>query len=294
MLTYVESSIWQSPAHTLVNAVNTVGVMGKGIALQFKKKYPEMYEKYRALCDSKRFEVGSLWLYKGNERWVLNFPTKKDWRQPSRPEYIEAGLQKFLLAYEVFNITSISFPQLGTGNGGLDWRGIVQPLMEKYLRNIPIPVYVHLMPREAGFLPEYLLPVNQAIPFEALLADIRALVGVRLHTNRAKTEYVFSELNDEELIFRNNKGNVKVTLEDLQFLWSDLNMKKMVNSSNAVGQLQKNYSYLMPLLSRIKYVHTVNASDDLNALKNSPSKSLMLATKENEQVSSRKYELSLL
>src|SRR3954452_18416008 len=116
MITFVRGDLFESPARVLVNTVNTVGVMGKGIALMFKTIYPEMFERYRALCEAKQLDVGKLWLYKTAHKWVLNFPTKKHWRSASNLEYVEAGLEKFVSSYAEQRITSIAFPELGCGN----------------------------------------------------------------------------------------------------------------------------------------------------------------------------------
>lgn len=145
MLEYTESSLFDSPAQTLVNAVNTVGVMGRGIALEFKRRYPEMFARYKEQCDSGRLWIGSLHLYQTDHHWVLNFPTKEHWRQPSKPEWIEKGLQEFVREFAALGITSASFPQLGCGSGGLDWEQVVKPMMEKYLAVLSIPVYVHVL-----------------------------------------------------------------------------------------------------------------------------------------------------
>jgi hypothetical protein len=80
MLVYLYSSLFDSPAQTLVNTVNTVGVMGKGIAKTFRERYPAMFSEYRKLCDSSEFSIGNLHLWKGDDHWVLNFPTKTSWR----------------------------------------------------------------------------------------------------------------------------------------------------------------------------------------------------------------------
>ena len=136
MITYVACDLFQSPARVLVNTVNTVGVMGKGIAKEFKQIYPEMFREYQQICEKGAFDIGNLWLYKTTNRWVLNFPTKRHWRQPSHPDYIEAGLKKFAETYHVYGITSISFPMLGCGNGELDWETQVQPLMERLLAEV--------------------------------------------------------------------------------------------------------------------------------------------------------------
>lgn len=152
---YVTSSLFESPAQTLVNTVNTVGVMGKGIASDFKRLYPDMYQRYRAFCKNGQLEVGQLYLYRSPHKWVLNFPTKEHWRNPSRLEWIEAGLEKFVTTYSARGITSVAFPQLGTGNGGLSWE-TVRPVMERHLRNLRIPVYIHIRQRTSSFVPEHL------------------------------------------------------------------------------------------------------------------------------------------
>lgn len=144
MLVYVEQDIFESPAQVIVNTVNTVGVMGKGIAKRYKAVFPEMYQQYRMICEQKLLDVGKLWLFKTDNKWVLNFPTKKHWRNSSKIEYLELGLKKFVETYEAKGINSISFPQLGVGNGGLDWNSQVKPIMEKYLKDLPIDIFIHL------------------------------------------------------------------------------------------------------------------------------------------------------
>ncbi|OJF94697.1 macro domain-containing protein [Alkalibacterium sp. 20] len=145
MLLYVKQDIFESPAQVIVNTVNTVGVMGKGIAKKYKQLYPDMYKQYREYCEQGLLDIGKLWLYKDENKWILNFPTKKHWRNPSKIDYIEKGLKKFVSTYEEKGIYSISFPQLGTGNGGLDWETEVKPLVDKYLKNLPIDIFVHIV-----------------------------------------------------------------------------------------------------------------------------------------------------
>lgn len=143
ILQYVSGDLLCSHAQTYVNTVNTVGVMGKGLALQFKNKYPEMFEVYQKVCKEHLLDVGKLYLWKGDEKWVLMFPTKKHWRDMSKIEFIESGLKKFIDNYQRIGIQSIAFPKLGCGLGGLEWE-MVQPLMEKYLKHLPIDVFVYL------------------------------------------------------------------------------------------------------------------------------------------------------
>lgn len=126
-------TIFESSAQTLVNTVNCVGVMGKGLALEFKNRYPAMFDKYKSFCDKGAFKPGVLWIYKAEDgKWVLNFPTKIDWKNPSKIEYLEEGLKKFVEIWSDKGITSVAFPLLGCTNGGLNPDEVI-PLMEKYL-----------------------------------------------------------------------------------------------------------------------------------------------------------------
>lgn len=143
-ISIIKGNIFNSKAQTIVNTVNCVGVMGKGIALVFKLRYPNMFDIYKDHCRAKLIGIGKLWLYKGeeNDPWVLNFPTKFHWKYPSKIEYVEQGLEKFVATYKEKGITSIAFPMLGTNNGGLD-KSIVLPLMERYLSQCDIPVEIY-------------------------------------------------------------------------------------------------------------------------------------------------------
>lgn len=144
MITYVAGSLFNSPAQVLVNAVNTHGVMGKGIAAEFKRRYPEMFADYHQQCKLGMLQIGMLWVYKSPGKSILNFPTKKHWRDPSKPEYIEAGLERFSTEYAQLGIRSIAFPALGCGNGGLDWERVIKPMMEDYLNKLPIDAFIYL------------------------------------------------------------------------------------------------------------------------------------------------------
>lgn len=143
-ITIVRGNIFNTKAQTVVNTVNCVGVMGKGIALVYKLRYPQMFDIYQDYCKRHLISIGKLWLYKGDgtDPWVLNFPTKFHWKYPSKIEYIEQGLKKFVDTYDKCGITSVAFPMLGTHNGGLD-KDAVRALMINYLSqcNIPIEIY---------------------------------------------------------------------------------------------------------------------------------------------------------
>lgn len=144
-ITFKKGNIFSSDKQTIVNTINCVGVMGKGVALGFRLRYPEMYEKYKEFCKNKQITIGKLWLYKRPQeysKWVLNFPTKFHWKYPSKMEYLEAGLQKFVETYQEKGITSIAFPLLGTHNGGLDKIDVLN-IMHFYLDRCSIPIEIY-------------------------------------------------------------------------------------------------------------------------------------------------------
>jgi O-acetyl-ADP-ribose deacetylase (regulator of RNase III) len=124
----------------LVNAVNTVGVMGKGLALQFKQAYPASYRAYRSACDRGELSMGHMHLFDTgsakNPRYVINFPTKKHWRSQSRLSDIEEGLAALVALIRELDIESVAIPALGCGNGGLAW-GDVFPLIQRACAEIP-------------------------------------------------------------------------------------------------------------------------------------------------------------
>ncbi len=139
----LEGNIFDSQAQTLVNTVNCVGVMGKGIALEFKKRFPEMYKEYVIRCESNQVKLGFPYLFKRtDEPWILNFPTKDHWRSISRLEDIIRGLDFIAKHYEEWGITSLAVPPLGTGHGQLDWK-IVGPTLYRHLGKLKIPVELY-------------------------------------------------------------------------------------------------------------------------------------------------------
>jgi O-acetyl-ADP-ribose deacetylase (regulator of RNase III) len=128
MLEIAEGNLLEAQADALVNTVNTEGVMGKGIALQFSKKFPAMFEEYRRACKAGEVQPGRMHVYEQGEmfqpRYLINFPTKRHWRSPSRLEDIEAGLASLVEEIRKRKIRSIALPPLGCGNGGLDWADV--------------------------------------------------------------------------------------------------------------------------------------------------------------------------
>lgn len=146
MIHYITGNLLESDAEALVNTVNTVGVMGKGIALQFKNAFPNNYKKYSEACKNKELNVGQLLVTEENvlsgKKTIINFPTKTHWRLPSEYKYIEAGLVELVKVIKEKNIKSIAIPPLGAGNGGLDWNK-VKPILEKYLSQTEAEVLIY-------------------------------------------------------------------------------------------------------------------------------------------------------
>lgn len=167
-ITIINGNIFNTKVQTIVNTINCVGVMGKGIALVFKLRYPQMFNIYKQYCAAHLIDIGKLWLYKGESSapWVLNFPTKTHWKLPSEYTYIEKGLQKFVDSYKDKGITSIAFPLLGANNGGLD-KNVVLNIMINYLKKCDIPVEIYQYdPKDPDDLFETFKSNWMRIPYE--------------------------------------------------------------------------------------------------------------------------------
>jgi O-acetyl-ADP-ribose deacetylase (regulator of RNase III)/uncharacterized protein YwgA len=135
--------LFASKAQTLVNTVNCVGVMGKGVALEFKKRWPAMYEDYERRCDLKQVRLGEPYLYRDTAgASIVNFPTKDHWRSPSRVADIERGLDHLVAHAAEWGICSLALPPLGCGSGGLEWSE-VGPLIYRKLHDSPFDVEVY-------------------------------------------------------------------------------------------------------------------------------------------------------
>lgn len=151
-LSYCRGDIFDSPAQVIVNPVNCKGHMGKGLALAFKQRYPHMFVSYQQECREGKLRIGQPTLYKASTPWILNFPTKDHWRDDSKVEYLEEGLQYFIAHYKALKITSIAFPKLGAGLGNLSW-SMVGPLMVNYLSQADIDVSIYITEGDQEYLP---------------------------------------------------------------------------------------------------------------------------------------------
>lgn len=176
MITYTTGNLLDADVEAVVNTVNTVGVMGKGIALMFKEAFPDNFQAYEAACREKRVHLGNMFITErrdllGGPRWIVNFPTKAHWRFPSKIEWIRDGLHDLREVIVSRGIRSIAIPPLGSGNGGLDWRE-VKSLIEQELAGLdsvsvviyePTSKYQNVAKREG---------VEKLTPARALVAEL--------------------------------------------------------------------------------------------------------------------------
>ncbi len=174
MITFTQGNLLEARADALVNTVNTVGVMGKGIALMFKERFAENFRQYAAACKDHQVQTGKMFITDVHEisgpRWIVNFPTKQHWRQPSKMEWIVEGLEdlrRFIIERQV---KSIAIPPLGAGNGGLEWVEVRQQI-EQALQGVDVDIMVFEP------TPHYQNPlkrsgVEELTPARALIAEL--------------------------------------------------------------------------------------------------------------------------
>jgi len=136
-------NIFATEADAIVNNINCVGVMGKGIALEFKNRFPKMFKEYRQRCLKHEVKIGKLDVYPEYKPMIINFPTKVHWREKSQLGFIEEGLIYFAENYQNWHLKSVAFPQIGCANGGLNWQDVAQ-LMDKYLTPLKLDVIIYV------------------------------------------------------------------------------------------------------------------------------------------------------
>ncbi len=209
MITFTQGNLLEAGVDALVNTVNTAGVMGKGVALMFKEAFPENFKAYAAACKLGDVQVGRMFVTERQEligpKWIINFPTKKHWRQPSRIEWVEEGLEDLKRVIARKEIRSIALPPLGSGNGGLDWED-VRPKIEAALGSLPdVQVLVYEpttkyqnVAKRAG--------VEQLTPARALVAELVRrywILGIECSLLEIQKLAYFLERNIEKLELAN-------------------------------------------------------------------------------------------
>lgn len=203
MIQYITGNILDSDAQALVNTVNTIGVMGKGIALQFKKAYPNNFKAYEKASKNAGIAVGKMFITRDSnvslgEKIIINFPTKTDWRKPSEYKYIEDGLDDLLKVIKINHLKSIAIPPLGAGNGGLKWEK-VKRIIEEKLSHLDIKIFVY----------EPTARIKEQLKKERVkLTDARALLLYVLYDLVKNGEYV-SEFSSEKVCYFLQKFGAK-------------------------------------------------------------------------------------
>lgn len=226
MVTIVENGdIFKSKAQTWVNTVNTVGVMGKGIALGFKRRFPEMFEEYTERCKRKEVQLGRPYLYKREkDPWVLNFPTKEHWRQSANLAAIVEGLNHLERNYEQWAIKSLAVPPLGCGEGQLEWR-VVGPTLYRHLKRLEIPVELFApfgTPHEE-LQPSYLeqlsfelgdeSPAGRFTPESRIPAGWVALVAILNEVESDRYHWPIGRITFQKLAYFANEAGIDTGLQ---------------------------------------------------------------------------------
>jgi O-acetyl-ADP-ribose deacetylase (regulator of RNase III) len=214
MIAYISKNILISEAEALVNTVNTVGIMGKGIALQFREKFPLNYKLYVRACKNNEVRIGKMFVTETgmftNPKYIINFPTKNNWRESSDLEYISEGLDDLVRVIAEKNIHSITLPPLGCGNGGLDWK-VVKPLMEKKLGEISEKVKIEIIEpghhSYARTTKAEAPPLTKSRAIVLALADKYSVLGFDIsHLELQKLAYFMQEMGQSDLKLNYTKG----------------------------------------------------------------------------------------
>jgi O-acetyl-ADP-ribose deacetylase (regulator of RNase III) len=194
----------------LVNTVNTEGVMGKGLALQFKKAFPDAFAAYERACEAGEVTIGRMHVVQRltSPRFIINFPTKKHWRNPSKLEYIEAGLTDLVTKICELKIQSVAVPPLGCGNGGLDWND-VKPRIVDAFRSVP-DVRVVLFEPGAGPAPKDVVDRRERPTMTASRAALFALMG---RYNATEYDYRLSLVEVQKLAYFLQEAGQDLRLE---------------------------------------------------------------------------------
>ncbi|MEE9238113.1 MAG: macro domain-containing protein [Thermodesulfobacteriota bacterium] len=265
MISFVEGNLFESPAQVLVNTVNTVGAMGKGIAKEFRRIYPEMFKKYQDLCESGKLGIGDLFLHKTENKWIVNFPTKEHWKNPSKIEYLQIGLEKFSREYSRMGIHSIAFPPLGAGNGELDFESIVRPVMLRYLSDLPIQIFIYPN-RTDPYAPEHLTPKEikswlrsepKSLSFIEVWEDVKRIVASRSTfktLSRGARFQALIEPESKKLVIITSSKRMAVEYDYLLKFWQQIRNNGFSIHKFAPREIYESIWYLIPIFSELDYV----------------------------------------
>lgn len=222
----IRGNLFNSKAQAYVNTVNCVGAMGKGIALEFRRRYPIMFEQYKKDCAEKKLVPGRIYSYPQPDVLILNFAIKNDWKQPSKLEWIESTLKQFVTGYQKKGIRSVAFPWMGAMNGGLPF-SLIQSTMRQYLKDLPeIDVEVYTFDPDA---PDVLFTVMHDLITSGNTVNLRSRVRMK-DEQFEEIEWLvkkgsiksLSGLNDRKLLGKTSMDNLYLFLsqfsQSIQFI----------------------------------------------------------------------------
>ncbi len=228
MITFTKGNILKAEVEALVNTVNTVGIMGKGIALAFKKAFPLNYTLYKKACDNKEFTIGTMFITNTGQltpKYIINFPTKVHWKSRSKIDFVELGMKELIATIKSNKIKSIAIPPLGCGNGGLEWN-VVKPIILKELKNIESNIEIIIY--EPGYNNQT-IPVKKEIkltPSRAMLLyslENYKVLGYSINLLVAQKIAYFLQRLGEPLNLQYEKGHYGPYSNKLQHLLKYLN-----------------------------------------------------------------------
>ena len=231
MLELTRGDILKADAEALVNTVNCVGVMGRGIALQFRKAFPENFKAYKSVCDKKQLHPGIMFVYDlnrfQNPRYVINFPTKRHWKGKSKIKNIESGLEALVQEVSKRNIRSIAIPPLGCGLGALDWNQVKQ-IIEKVFNALPD---VHVLLYEPAGAPVAEVMVKEE-KSPKMTVGRAALLGLMNRYLKAVMDPSISLLEIHKLMYFMQESGEKLRLNYTRALYGPYaeNLRHVLNA----------------------------------------------------------------
>jgi O-acetyl-ADP-ribose deacetylase (regulator of RNase III) len=202
----INGLIFNSNCQVLVNTVNCEGVMGGGIALEFKLRFPdEMFLQYERICKKGLLKPGKLLLYDKNNPWILNFPTKNKWKLPSKMSYITTGLEKFCSVYKAKKIQSIAFPRLGSSSGGLNWQEVKEEMYEYLFPLEELYVEIYSFDPNKNFVDDLYIKLKNKVKNYSV-EDLSKELGLRKKQFQIFKDIIDNYDGNKMIIFQKTKG----------------------------------------------------------------------------------------
>lgn len=277
MIHFITGNLLESKANCLVNTVNCEGYMGKGIAYQFKLKYPENNKDYVKACKSGKLHIGSLHYYTENKKLIINFPTKDKWRRKSEIEYIEVGLDELVKLLPNLNIKSIAIPPLGCGNGGLEWNTVKDLIINK-LSLLSEKYDIYIYEPSSGYS-----AISKEVP--KLSTSGLVLMDIKLGLNKfnslrlQKTAYFMNIFLGENYFrfvkykygpYDNSISIISRNIREFQNYYNTKNTKEAYNIAHNIlvsRQVNDKLECLKPSIERaLSYVNKINDDSFLECI----------------------------